>query len=74
MTVTGANGLAVSGLAAADLILFDNGVPQKIQVQMADAPISLAVLIQVSPNASAVLAPRFTFSIRATLPASISSS
>ena len=55
VTVTDAKGRAVNGLTAADLALFDNSVPQKVQLQVVDEPISLAVLIQVSPNASAVL-------------------
>ena len=55
VTVTDAKGHAVNGLTAADLALFDNSVPQKVQLQVVDEPVSLAVLIQVSPNASAVL-------------------
>ncbi|HEX3878922.1 MAG TPA: VWA domain-containing protein [Bryobacteraceae bacterium] len=55
VTVTDSRGHAVNGLTAADLTLFDNSVPQKIQLQVVDEPVSLAVLIQVSPNASAVL-------------------
>jgi VWFA-related protein len=55
VTVTDAKGRAVNGLTAADLEMFDNSVPQKAQLEVVDDPISLAVLIQVSPNASAVL-------------------
>jgi VWFA-related protein len=55
VTVTDAKGRAVNGLTAADLALFDNSVPQTVQLQVIDEAISLAVLIQVSPNASAVL-------------------
>ena len=55
VTVTDAKGRAVNGLTAADLEIFDNSVPQKVQLQVVDEAVSLAVLIQVSPNASAVL-------------------
>ncbi len=55
VTVTDTKGRAVNGLTAADLEIFDNSVPQKVQLQVVDEAVSLAVLIQVSPNASAVL-------------------
>jgi VWFA-related protein len=55
VTVTDAKGRAVNGLTADELALFDNSVAQKLQLQVVDEAVSLAVLIQVSPNASAVL-------------------
>jgi VWFA-related protein len=55
VTVTDTKGRAVNGLTATDLEIFDNSVPQKVQLQVVDEAVSLAVLIQVSPNASAVL-------------------
>lgn len=55
VTVSDAKGRPVNGLTASDLAVFDNSVPQTVQLQVVDEPVSLAVLIQVSPNASAVL-------------------
>ncbi len=55
VTVTDAKGRPVNGLTAEDLAFFDNSVPQKVQLVTVTDPISLAVLIQVSSNASAVL-------------------
>jgi VWFA-related protein len=55
VTVTDAGGHMVNGLTAADLAVYDNSVPQKAQLQVEDERVSLAVLIQVSPNAAAVL-------------------
>jgi VWFA-related protein len=55
VTVNDAKGRPVNGLSADDLAFFDNSVPRKVQLQTVSDPISLAVLIQVSPNASAVL-------------------
>lgn len=55
VTVTDGRGRFVNGLTARDLIVYDNSVPQKIQLEVVDEAVSLAVLIQVSPNAAAVL-------------------
>src|SRR5215472_3159877 len=55
LTVTDARGEMVNGLTAADLVIYDNSVPQKVQLQVEEERVSLAVLIQVSPNAAAVL-------------------
>src|SRR2546427_3809045 len=54
-TVTTAEGKFVDGLQAADLILFDNNVPQPIQVEEAFNPLSLIVALENSANSSAVL-------------------
>ena len=45
----------VDGLEPRDLVLYDNGVAQPIQVDEAYAPISLVVAIQTSSSASAIL-------------------
>lgn len=55
VTVTDSRGRMVNGLTASDLVVYDNSVPQKVQLQVEDGPVSLAVLIQVSPNAAAAL-------------------
>jgi VWFA-related protein len=55
VTVTDSNGRFINGLTVADLVIYDNRVPQKVQLQVVEEPVSLAVLIQVSPNAAAVL-------------------
>jgi VWFA-related protein len=54
-TVTTAEGRFVDGLQAPDLILFDNNVPQPIQVEEAFNPLSLIVALQNSANSTAVL-------------------
>jgi VWFA-related protein len=54
-TVTTADGKFVDGLRAADLVLYDNNVPQPIQVEEAFNPLSLIVAIQTSANASAMM-------------------
>ena len=54
-TVTTVEGKYVDGLRARDLILYDNGVPQPIQVEEAFNPLSLIVALQTSANSSAVL-------------------
>jgi VWFA-related protein len=55
LTVTDAKCRAVNGLTAGDVLFFDNSVPQAVQLHVVDESVSLAVLIQVSPNAAAVL-------------------
>jgi VWFA-related protein len=54
-TVTDAKGQPVDGLTAADLVLYDNNVPQKIQVEALYDPISLVVAIQNSVSSIAIL-------------------
>src|SRR5262250_2516212 len=51
-TVTDATGKYVDGLQPKDLILYDNNVPQPIQVEEAFNPLSLVVAIQTSANSS----------------------
>ena len=53
--VVDAKGQYVDGLGAKDLVLYDNNVPQPIQVDEAIYPISLVVAVQTSRNAQAVL-------------------
>ena len=54
-TVTDAKGHLVDGLTNRDLVVYDNNVPQTIQVDTVIAPISLVVLIEASFGSSAVL-------------------
>jgi len=54
-TVTDAKGRFVDGLEARDLVLFDNNVPQPIQLDFEVYPISLVVAVQTSSNSEAVL-------------------
>jgi len=53
--VTDANGKYADGLEPRDLMLYDNGVAQPIQVDESFSPISLVVAIQTSAGAAAVL-------------------
>ena len=53
--VTDSKGHYVDGLQPEDLVLYDNGVAQPIQVDEAYSPISLVVAIQASSSAAAVL-------------------
>jgi len=53
--VTDKGGHYVDGLEPGDLVLYDNGVAQPIQVDEAFSPISLVVAIQTSSNSSAIL-------------------
>jgi VWFA-related protein len=55
VTVTGPSGKYIDGLQPKDLILYDNNVPQAIQVEEAFNPLSLIVAVQASQNASANL-------------------
>jgi VWFA-related protein len=54
-TITDATGKFIDGLKPEDLILYDNNVPQPIQVEEAFNPLSLIVAIQTSTNSSANL-------------------
>ena len=54
-TITDGGGRMVGGLTASDLVLYDNNVPQQIQVDTEINPISLVVAVQASSNSSAVL-------------------
>ncbi len=54
-TVTDRRGHLVDGLGANDLILFDNSVPQAIQVHESFDPISLVVLIEANSSSEAIL-------------------
>jgi len=54
-TVTTVDGKYVDGLQARDLTLYDNNVPQAIQVEEAFNPLSLIVALQASANSSAIL-------------------
>ena len=54
-TITDAHGHNVDGLTAQDLILYDNNVPQKIQLDWTTFPIDLVVAAQTSDNSGAVI-------------------
>jgi len=54
-TITTPDGKFVDGLTARDLTLFDNNVPQPIQVEEAFNPLSLIVALQTSANASPMM-------------------
>src|ERR1700679_1964925 len=54
-TVTGANGRFVDGLNASQLVLYDDNVPQAIQVDTVIDPISLVVLAEANSSSEAVL-------------------
>jgi len=54
-TVTDSKGHYVDGLTADDLILYDNNVPQAIQMDWMTYPIDLVVAVQTSSNSGAVI-------------------
>ena len=54
-TVTDTKGRYVDGLTTADLILYDNSVPQAIQMDWMMYPIDLVVAVQCSENSGAVI-------------------
>lgn len=54
-TVKDAKGRFVDGLQPSDLILYDNNVPQSIQMDWMLFPISLVVVVQTSDNSGAVI-------------------
>jgi VWFA-related protein len=53
--VKDSRGRYVDGLAPEDLILYDNNVPQAIQMDWMTYPISLVVAVQTSSNSGAVI-------------------
>jgi VWFA-related protein len=54
-TVIDSKGRYVDGLTPGDLILYDNNVPQKIQMDWTTYPIDLVVAVQASANSGAVI-------------------
>jgi VWFA-related protein len=54
-TVTDSKGRYVDGLTAEDLILYDNNVPEAIQMDWMPLPISLVVAVQTSANSGPVI-------------------
>ena len=54
-TVTDSTGRYVDGLTASDLLLYDNSVPQAVQMDWMTYPISLVVAVQTSENSGAVI-------------------
>ena len=54
-TVTDSKGRYVDGLTPADLVLYDNNVPQAIQMDWMTYPIDLVVAVQTSSNSGAVV-------------------
>jgi VWFA-related protein len=54
-TVRDSKGHFVDGLTESDLVLYDNNVPQRIQLDWEVYPISLVVAVQVSANSEAVI-------------------
>jgi len=55
VTVTDSRGHYINGLTTDDLILYDNNVPQKIQMDWMAYPISLVVAVQTSANSGPVI-------------------
>jgi VWFA-related protein len=54
-TVTDSNGKYIDALEPGELVLYDNGVREPIQVDESFNPISLVVAIQTSSNSAAIL-------------------
>ncbi len=54
-TVTDSKGHYVDGLTPGDLILYDNGVPQTVQMDWMTYPIDLVVAVQTSANSGPVI-------------------
>ena len=54
-TITDSKGHYIDALEPADLVLYDNGVRQPIQVDESFNPISLVVAVQTSANSAAIL-------------------
>ena len=55
VTVTDGRGRFIDGLTAKDLALYDNGVPQPVQIDIAIHPISLVVAVEANSASIAVL-------------------
>lgn len=55
LTIKDAKGNFVDGLDTPDLLLYDNNVAQKIQLDWTSSPISLVIAVQNSSHAAAVL-------------------
>ncbi|HJZ99545.1 MAG TPA: hypothetical protein VKE70_23705, partial [Candidatus Solibacter sp.] len=55
VTVTDAKGSFIDGLTERELIVYDNNVPQKIQIETVTHPISLAVVIEANSASVAIL-------------------
>src|SRR5262249_18419956 len=54
-TITDSKGRYIDGLTAEDLILYDNSVPQAIQMDWMTYPISLVVAVETGANSGAVI-------------------
>jgi len=54
-TITDSKGRTIDGLMPGDLILYDNNMPQKIQLDWMTYPIDLVVAVQTSENSGAVI-------------------
>src|SRR5260370_28808444 len=54
-TIVDSKGKYIDGLEPADLVLYDNGVRQPIQVDESFNPISLVVAVQTAANSAAIL-------------------
>ena len=54
-SVTDAKGHYVDGLTAQDLVLYDNDMPQPMQMDWSTYPIDLVVAVQTSANSGAVI-------------------
>src|SRR5579872_2947058 len=54
-TITDSKGRYVDGLKPSDLVLYDNNVPQAIQMDWMLYPISLVVVVQNSPTSKPIL-------------------
>jgi VWFA-related protein len=54
-TVTDSKGRYVDGLTAEDLVLYDNSVPQTIQMDWMTYPIDLVVAVETGSNSGAVI-------------------
>jgi len=55
VSVTDSKGKYVDGLTEEDLLLYDNSVPQAVQMEWMTYPISLVVAVQTSANSGAVI-------------------
>src|SRR5690242_14259758 len=55
VSVTDSRGRYVDGLTEQDLLLYDNSVPQAVQMEWMTYPISLVVAVQTSANSGAVI-------------------